>query len=206
MAYAGCTTALGCTDCPKYDVFSNPDVYVEGSAVGTSIQNNAKSLNESRQSSVTLQDSLVEGGLIFTVEPNHVAVTTTCFEATITGWNIGTGADITSVTVAGQTTTDIRSQSRHHVSFNMDIVSAVVATGDIVVTSAGFSTTLIDGFTFDATTTLVIVEDFEAGLDIFYQADDSVGWYYLDTNCPTGTDEICETYGPDSGDGMFALS
>jgi hypothetical protein len=205
MAYAGCTTPLGCSSCSKYDVFSNPNVYQDGSPVGTSIQNNALSLNESRQSSVALQDSLQEGGLIFSAEPNRVALTMVCVEITVVGWNIGTGADITSVTVAGISTSDIREQSRHHVTFDLMISGATATTGDIVVNSAGFSTTLTDGFTFDTTSSLVVVEDFETKLDIFYQADESVGWYYFDTYCPTGTGDVCESYGPASGDGMFAL-
>jgi hypothetical protein len=135
-----------------------------------------------------------------------MAVDVVCFTVTITGWNIGTGSDISSVTVAGIVCSEIQSQSQHSVEAKIVVAgSGSVGTGDVVVTSAGFSTTLVDGFTFDASSSIDFVEDFDSGLNMFYQADDSVGWYYFDTACPTGTNDVCEDYGPAAGDGMFAL-
>ena len=203
MAYGGCITPLGCTDCAKYDVFSNPNIIIDGSPVGTASKNNALSLNESRRNAIALQDSLEEGGLIFSVEPNHIPLGMSCFEVTIRGWYIGAGA---AVTLAGVTSASINEQSKHHVTLNVDMSGATAGTGDLVITSAGFITTLTDGFTFDATASVEVVEDFETKLDLFFQSDDSNGWFYFDTNCPTGSGETCQYYGPASGDGMFALS
>ena len=174
--------------------------------MGTTNLNNARSLNESRQTAVALENSQVEGGLIFSVQPNHVSVSETCFEVTIKGWHLGSGSDISSVSFAGVLSSDIQYQSKHHVTLNVDVSGASTNTGDVVVTSSEFSTTLTNGFTFDAAINNVILENFETKLDMFYQSDDSNGWYFLDTNCPTGTDDICEAYGPASGDGMFALA
>jgi hypothetical protein len=132
------------------------------------------SLNESRVNAVALQDSLVPGGLVFSVEPNRVSVGASCVDVTIVGWHLGDGSDITSVSLNGVSSSDIVSQSKHHVTVTVTLTGAAVGTGHVVVTSDGFTTTLVDGFTFDAAASVVIVEDFETKLDVFYQADESV--------------------------------
>lgn len=206
MAYSQCTSPLGCTGCNKHDYFSNPDVYQAGSPVGKTSQNNALTIMNSRADAIALQDSSVEGGLIFSIETNHVSVNISCFTIDILGWNIGSGSDITSVTVAGVVSTDITEQTRHSVSANIMAINANPGRGDVVVSSSRFDSTLTNGFTFDPPSKNEIFEDFQSGLDVFYQGDDSIGWYYFNWSCPTGSGEICEDYGPASGDGMFALA
>jgi hypothetical protein len=205
MAYSACITPLGCSDCDKYDVFSNPDVYQDGSPVGTASKNNARSLNESRADAIAMQDSLTNEGLIFSVEPNRVGIHMSCFQITVKGWNLGSGSDITSVMLAGISSTAILEQSRHHVTVNVELSGATAGTGDVVIVAGGFSTTLTDGFTYDSTSDVDIIEDFETQLKIFYQSDLSVGWYYFDSVCPSESGEVCARFGPATGDGIFAM-
>jgi hypothetical protein len=154
MSYSSCETANGCTSCQRRPYMSNPDVIDIGNPTGTADADNARNMNEMKGAAQAWRTSTVPGGIIFDSEPNNI-FRSSCAYVNISGWSIGSGSDITEVTLSGVPVSFIVEQSRHHVLV-LSAVSASSGTGDIVITrsiGATGTTTLKDGFTFDATST-----------------------------------------------------
>mmetsp|Transcript_2709 Transcript_2709/g.4198 ORF Transcript_2709/g.4198 Transcript_2709/m.4198 type:complete len:480 (-) Transcript_2709:1269-2708(-) len=103
MAYSSCDTPSGQTHCPRDFWFSNPDVTqgVLNQPTGTATSNNARVHNEQISRVINWKPSLHnQEGLLFAVEPDTSPIDI-CTVVNITGWRIGNGDDITSVTLDG---------------------------------------------------------------------------------------------------------
>lgn len=68
--------------------------------IGTIYSDNARLHNERASATVNWVPSVTNGGLIFEVTPTVVR-DTRCEHVVISGWRIGTGNDITKVTLKG---------------------------------------------------------------------------------------------------------
>mmetsp|Transcript_15815 Transcript_15815/g.26438 ORF Transcript_15815/g.26438 Transcript_15815/m.26438 type:complete len:927 (+) Transcript_15815:92-2872(+) len=154
MAYYGCTTPNGQTGCPRDLWFSTPSV-LEGELnqpVGDAGSDNARVHNEEISRVINWVPSLYNGGLVLSLAPDTAAVDT-CTDVVITGWRMGTGSDITSVTLGGYEVDEILSQTMDSVIVRSGLGdSAMVDTAvDVVITSSGgLVTTLESGFTYTA--------------------------------------------------------
>jgi hypothetical protein len=204
MSYSGCTTPLGCSGCPRADIFSNPNIMMNGNPTGTVTDDNARSITNYKGTVIQLQTSLQTGGIIFSASPNHVALSA-CGEVTLTGWNIYSGSGIPTVTLAGVAAT-VQSASTHQIVVVAGS-SASAVIGDIVIVSNGITTTLTSGFTYQSFSNAVsttVTENFDDTLTLFYITNT---WYFLASPCPNTAGTACNSYGPTASTlGNFAMS
>ena len=208
MSYSSCRSSKhSCNNCNPYPYFSNPDVSESGSATGATGSNNAKTLNKMKSYATDILDSSQAGGLIFSVNPNHIPINVSCFDVRISGWRIGSGSDIVRVALAGISFNNILEQGQDYVVVRCNSSIALPTTGDVIVSRNGGSGTTImsDAFTFDDTRdTYVVFEDFDGSMSPFQTSGDGA-FYYIDSSCPTGPGDVCESYGPSSGSGIFVM-
>ena len=99
---AGCITPNGQTNCPRVFWFSSPLVTqgAMNNPTGIATSDNSRVIRERLTGIINWMPSTTSGGLIFSASPSAMSVTQ-CSTVTIKGWRIGTGADITSVTLKG---------------------------------------------------------------------------------------------------------
>ena len=149
MAYGFvCKTSTNtCSNCVPSPFFSNPNVIYVGNPTGTVNDDNARVLEERLSIVTNWRSSLTTDGIIFSATPSTLA-TGSCAEVTIDGWRLGSGSDITSVTLAGVEVEAILSQTQDSVTVRSSSATST-GTGDVVVTSSGgVVTTLTDGVTY----------------------------------------------------------
>mmetsp|Transcript_28720 Transcript_28720/g.61860 ORF Transcript_28720/g.61860 Transcript_28720/m.61860 type:complete len:1062 (+) Transcript_28720:186-3371(+) len=175
MAYAECETTNGQTDCPEVFFFSSPLVTNGGLGrpTGIATSDNARLHNERAATVTNWMPAVETGGIISSAMPAF-AVEDSCAEVVISGWRIGSGADITSVTLAGVEATRILSQTEDSV-----VVWAGrnwgTGTGDIVVTSSAGLSTLAGGFSY-AGASDALTADFESGIPLYWQSTGFLRW------------------------------
>ena len=138
MAYASCSSATyGCTSCTRYPYFSNPDISEAGSATGVAdVNDNARTIDQTKAHAIALQDSLQEGGMIFSVVPSEADAANPNTQVEIKGWRIGGGSDISQVTLAGVPVSSIVSQTADSVIVVPGTASGP-RTGDVRVLQSG---------------------------------------------------------------------
>jgi hypothetical protein len=105
--------------------------------------------NEAASIVTNWKPSVQTGGILYGALPAF-STEDSCSEVTISGWRIGTGADITSVTLNGVAAKEILSQTQDSVVVLAGrAFSQHVGTGDIVVsTYAGLVSTLEGAFRY----------------------------------------------------------
>lgn len=209
MAYGSCVTEThSCTSCTRFPYFSNPDVLESGTPTGdVTTADNARSINDAAPYAVALQDSQVSGGLIFSVNPYRIPVDVGCFQVTIMGWQIGSGSDITGVSLAGVDAAAILEQGVNYVVIT-GTASASAQIGDVVISRSGGgeTTTLTGGFEFEAASyPITFTDTMDGSSSLFYRSGHG-SFYILDSTCDTNSGGLCENYGPDSGEGVFILT
>ncbi|KAJ1409656.1 hypothetical protein B484DRAFT_468748, partial [Ochromonadaceae sp. CCMP2298] len=166
-----CTTVTNNrTNCPRALYFSSPLVTngALGEETGITTSDNARLINENAASAASWVAAVETGGLIDTAMPAF-ALQDACTEVAISGWRIGTGSDITSVTLNGVDVEEIVSQTQDSV-----VVRAgrgySTSTGDVVVsTSAGLVSTLAGGFSYKGASE-PLTTDFESGIPLYWQS------------------------------------
>ena len=118
MASSSCTTTRGRTRCPRQPYFSNPDI-MRGEIdepIGTSEANNAHYLNApaTKAAITNVRKSTQSGGVIDNVFPS-TASSILCTPVRISGFALGNGDNVVSVSLDGVPVNIIESQSKHEV-------------------------------------------------------------------------------------------
>jgi len=179
MAYSGCVTPNGQSGCPRDFWFSSPLITNGGlgSFTGTALSDNARVTRERTSTAINWMESTTPGGLLFSLSPSEVMVGR-CEEVVIEGWSLGTGADITSVTLNGVEVDSIVSQTVNSVTV-MAGASTSSGTGDVIVTtSSGYITTLADAFSYNVATGQ-FTTPFTDGLSYGWESTGDVDWTFL---------------------------
>jgi hypothetical protein len=182
MAYSGCRTDNNNnTACPATFYFSNPNVTNGALSLptGLSTSDNARVHNERAPTVTNWAPATRTGGIVNGAMPAF-ATEDSCSEVTISGWRIGTGADITNVTLNGVAAKEILSQTQDSVvvragrGYSMDM-----GTGDIVVTTSdGLVSTLEGAFSYKGASEPLIA-DFESGMPVYWASSGSLDWHVL---------------------------
>lgn len=180
MAYSGCVTPMGQSGCPRDLFFSTPLVRNGGERqpVGTVYSDNSRILTEQTSSAINWRHSITGAGLIFAATPAYVS-RDSCSIVTINGWNIGTGSDISMVTLAGVPVAQIISQSAHHVEVltGLDTVSSTDGVISVSTTS-GITTELVGAFFYESANGQ-FVTDFNDGSSLNWNSVGSLEWRYM---------------------------
>jgi hypothetical protein len=151
MVYDCNTIPNGCTSCSGRDFLSNKNIYDAGSPTGEELASCGLHIHNKRMLGIAYRDSIQPGGILSSVTPVQV-VNASCFTVTISGWQLGTGSDINSVTLDG-ISAEIVSQTIDSVVVRSPITSHISSSpGSVIVsTSAGRVTTLAGIFSFIGT-------------------------------------------------------
>ncbi|KAJ1436610.1 hypothetical protein B484DRAFT_445580 [Ochromonadaceae sp. CCMP2298] len=208
LAYAGCTTDNGQSGCPRAFYFSSPSI-TNGAltrTTGISTSDNARVHNERATTITNWVPAVRTGGIISSAMPAF-AVEDSCAEVVISGWRIGSGADITSVTLAGVEATRILSQTEDSVvvwagrgAGALQALATGTGTGNIVVTSsAGLVSTLVGGFSY-AGASNALTADFESGIPLYWQSTGHFSWN-VGRYCSSLPCSVAPNSGPSVGHG-----
>mmetsp|Transcript_25197 Transcript_25197/g.55843 ORF Transcript_25197/g.55843 Transcript_25197/m.55843 type:complete len:821 (-) Transcript_25197:114-2576(-) len=207
MAYAGCVTANNQSNCPRAFFFSSPSIrdgdYSQTTGVSTS--DNARTHNDHVGDCTNWRESDTSAGMLFSVSPSAATIGR-CQAITIEGWQIGSGNDITSVTLNGVAVAKILSQNKNSVSVELS-ETYTAGTGDVVVTAGGVVTTLSGGFSFlpEAGT---FTTAFESSLPTYWAAGGDCYWRYIRfcSSTPCTYDHTSAPAVGYGGTGDFALA
>ncbi len=155
MVYDCNTTPNSCKTCSGRNYLANYLVSNAGSATGTPTASCGLHIDNNRLLPIKYRKSKQPGGMIFKVTPN-IAVASSCFQVTITGWQLRTsdvGDTIVSVTLDGKLATIVSQALDTLVVLSRITSNPTSRAGAVVVTtSTGRTTTLADAFTFQPST------------------------------------------------------
>mmetsp|Transcript_12291 Transcript_12291/g.12381 ORF Transcript_12291/g.12381 Transcript_12291/m.12381 type:complete len:1035 (+) Transcript_12291:161-3265(+) len=170
------TEEKGCTKCTERPYYANVNVVNAGSTTGLDIASCAAFINKHKFETISYQKSLYNSGLIFSVSPSSVLISS-CVPVNISGWMLAYGGDIESVTLSGVNATILSSSLHWVVVQSPNVTAGSIRAGSVVVTTDnGRVTVLEEVFTFFELD-YISVTDFSRGVGhTYWEGVGPVGW------------------------------